>query len=408
MNEINEYLLNIPRFTTKPTMEHTKELLERLDVPKSFQKIIHVAGTNGKGSVCNYMTRMLLASGKTVGTFTSPHLVDIRERIAIQGEMVEEEVFARAFHRVMNGIGALEHPSFFEFLFLMAMVVFAEKEVEYVILETGLGGRLDATNAIENPAVSVITSLSFDHTEILGDTIEKIAAEKAGIIKKGAPVFFDGSNDKKAIRVLEEKANEVGTEAICVQAVDFALSIPGEYQKQNAALAWEAFLYLAKTEGWHTEGKEKNARSTLLATRWKGRMDEILPGVYIDGAHNEDAMKKFAAAVKDIPCKGRRLLLFSGVREKNLEKISRILIDSGLFDKLILTELNSYRSAKLSELQELFVDFDAKSVICEKNLEKAYSHALQEKKEDDTLFCTGSLYLVGSILEILSKEETHD
>lgn len=211
--EAAAYIEEIPKFTKKHTLEHTKTFLKRLGNPAADRKIVHVAGTNGKGSVCAYLQAILMAEGKRTGFFTSPHLVSVNERIRVDNIQIDNETFLKVFRKVLKIVrqmveDGIEHPSYFEFLFGMGMTAFAETDVEYIILETGLGGRLDATNAIDNPALAIITSISLDHTAILGDTIEKIAGEKAGIIKPGVPVFFDGSS-KKAAEVIKAKASEL-------------------------------------------------------------------------------------------------------------------------------------------------------------------------------------------------------
>lgn len=185
-----EYLLSIPKFTKKNSLEHTKELLHILGNPQENMKILHVAGSNGKGSVCMFLDHILRAGGKETGLFTSPHLEDIRERFVINGEMCTKEEFLGAYGEVSEAVEIIKkknfpHPTFFEFIFAMGMVLFSRAGVEYAVLETGLGGRLDATNSIEHPLITVITSISLEHTEILGDTIEQIAGEKAGILKPG-------------------------------------------------------------------------------------------------------------------------------------------------------------------------------------------------------------------------------
>ena len=198
-DEAVAYIEELPKFTKKHSLDHVREFLRRLGNPASDRKIVHVAGTNGKGSVCAYLQAILMAEGKHTGFFTSPHLVSINERIRMDNIQIDNEAFLEAFVQVQGMARQMEeeglgHPSYFEFLLGMGMTAFARTDVEYIILETGIGGRLDATNYIEHPALAVITSISLDHTDILGDTIEEIAAEKAGIIKPGVPVFFDASN----------------------------------------------------------------------------------------------------------------------------------------------------------------------------------------------------------------------
>lgn len=193
--EVVRYIEDIPKFTKKHTLLHTREFMRRLGNPCQGRKVLHVAGTNGKGSVCAYMQAILLFEGKRVGFFTSPHLVKLNERIRINGKDIDDDTFCRIFAKVRQVAEelekeGLEHPSYFEFLYGMGMLAFEENDAEYIVLETGLGGRLDATNSFEHPFLSVITSIGLDHTEILGDTIEKIAGEKAGIIKKAYRYFL--------------------------------------------------------------------------------------------------------------------------------------------------------------------------------------------------------------------------
>ena len=187
--EIVDYIEEIPKFTTKNPLDHTKELLARLGNPQNQQKVIHVAGTNGKGSVCAYLDSMLRAGGYRVGLFTSPHLVKINERFKINGQMISDDTFVQAFEQIKRIIDeavaeGLDHPSYFETLFLMGMMIFQKAGVDYVVLETGLGGRLDATNTVDEPLACIITSISLDHVEYLGDTIEKIAEKKPVLLSR--------------------------------------------------------------------------------------------------------------------------------------------------------------------------------------------------------------------------------
>ena len=218
-----DYILDVPRFTKKNTPEDTERFFDFLGRPGEKAQIVHVAGTNGKGSVCAYVSSVLEKAGLRTGLFTSPHLVDIRERFRLNGRMMTEEAFAAFMNLVMdrleefrNRTGRTEyHPTFFELLFFMGMLWFEEEKAEAIVLETGMGGRLDATNVVKNPAVCVITEIGLDHMEYLGDTREKIAGEKAGIIKHGVPVvFWDG--EPSASRVIVEKAKKMDAEAIPV------------------------------------------------------------------------------------------------------------------------------------------------------------------------------------------------
>ena len=216
--EAEAYINSVPKFTSKNKPENTMELIRRLGHPERSMKVIHVAGTNGKGSVCAFLSSMLTEGGKRTGLFTSPHLVKINERFQINNEPVSDEIFLNAYERVMKLVEEMQkdgfyHPAYFELLFAIGMVIFEEAQVEYLILETGLGGRLDATNIVEKPVVTVITSISLDHTEILGDTIEEIAGEKAGIIKQNIPIVYDG-REKRAEKVILQKAKEQNAKAV--------------------------------------------------------------------------------------------------------------------------------------------------------------------------------------------------
>ena len=211
------YIEEVPKFTKKNKPENTRELIERIGHPERSMKVIHVAGTNGKGSVCAFLSSILTEAGKCTGLFTSPHLVEITERFQINGQQVAQENFTRAFERVKKEIDAMigdgfAHPAYFELLFATGLLIFQEAGVEYLVLETGLGGRLDATNLVEHPIACVLTSISLDHMEYLGNTVAEIAGEKAGIIKEGVPVIYDGRNPESEAVILSqaEKMHALG------------------------------------------------------------------------------------------------------------------------------------------------------------------------------------------------------
>ena len=218
--EICNYIYEIPKFTKKNSLEHTKEMLQRLSIREHQFEIIHVAGSNGKGSVCAFINQVLVEHGCEVGLFTSPHLVCMEERFVINGKKCSQEEFVESFEAVQKVVEQMEaeglpHPAFFEYLFAMGMYLFQKRKVHYLILETGLGGRLDATNVFEEPLLTIITSISLEHTQILGDSIEAIAGEKAGIIKEGVPVIFDGSNETAA-EVIRQTARAKRAPYYCI------------------------------------------------------------------------------------------------------------------------------------------------------------------------------------------------
>ncbi|WP_334292930.1 bifunctional folylpolyglutamate synthase/dihydrofolate synthase [Anaerobium acetethylicum] len=427
--EAVEYIYEIPKFTSKNDLAFTGMLLERLGSPQENKKVLHVAGTNGKGSVCAYLSSILQTAGKRTGLFTSPHLVDINERFRIDGEPVDDETFLSCFTSVHSVINELmdeghPHPTFFEVLFAMGMVIFKKEKVEYVILETGLGGRLDATNVIENPLATVITSIGLDHTEILGDTIEKITAEKAGIMKKGVPVIYEGS-EEAAEKVILARSEELGsppyrvakdnleTERTTNKQVDFWLkcgyyeyvrfhiSNIAPYQALNAALAVRT---IEAIDGQH-EMTAEIVKKGIENAYWPGRMEEVRPGVFLDGAHNEQGIKGFAKTVRGLEGMGSTTLLFSAVMEKNFEEMIRTICMEVPFDRVIVTTLNNKRAVKAEMLAEIFSKYTEREIIVVPAVDEAYEKAEELTDSHGVLFCIGSLYLVGEIKAIIRRKE---
>lgn len=427
------YIEELPKFTRKHTLEHTKLFLKRLGNPAVDRKIVHVAGTNGKGSVCAYLQAILMAEGKRTGFFTSPHLVSVNERIRVNNVQIDDATFLEVFREVLETVQkmveeGIEHPSYFEFLFGMGMKAFEKTDVEYIILETGLGGRLDATNAVEKPAVSIITSISLDHTAILGDTIEKIAGEKAGIIKKDVPLFFDGSNEK-ASAVIRKTAQEQGTSCREVtknayeilevhrkyiafsrrsaydKDVIFKVPICGCYQAMNAELALEAAEYLLSGEEIHID-KWKKALEEL---KWEGRMERVARHITVDGAHNPGAMEAFVESVKALDERERTeiVLLFSAVSDKKYEQMIKYLCENLEIKACVVTQIQDERGVPAEELADIFRKYTDRPVYCKEELEEAVKTAKKERGKSGEIYCLGSLYLVGMIKKLLAGGATN-
>lgn len=420
------YTLEIPKFTKKNNPEHTKAILHALSHGKQSARVIHVAGTNGKGSVCMFLEGLLQACGMTTGVFTSPHLVCIRERFRMNGEMISKEQFLDAFLQVRETVKEFEakgypHPSFFEFMTFMAMVLFEQEKVDYIVLETGLGGRLDATNSVEYKDACVITSIGLDHMEILGDSIATIAREKAGIIKEGVPVIYS-AKEEEAARVIGEYAKTKGALGIPVKSgkyeilrntyktIDFLWNVKydeaipctlhsmGEYQVENAVLALETIQVLGQQGKLPLDDKSLPASfgETLEQAFWPARMEMIGPGVLIDGAHNEAGIRAFAQAIKKVEHKGPLILLFSAVKEKNYDKMFQILCSEVDFDELILTEIQGERNLSVEELADHAHCYTQKTIRREPDIQSAVRLGMKEK-QDGLLCCIGSLYLAGEI-----------
>lgn len=425
-SEAVEYINNVPKFTKKNTLEHTKLFLDELGINEDKMKIIHVAGTNGKGSVCAIIANVLKECGKSVGLFTSPHLVRINERIRINNIEITDEEFETIFNKVKDTTDkmterGLPHPSFFEFLFLMGMYEFSMKNVEYVVLETGLGGRLDATNSIKNPIITVITSIGLDHMEYLGDTIENIASEKAGIIKRGVPVIYWGEDDRVS-RVIEETAEqnnsiirrickknykiyEKSDKSIAFSILNeyylndtFLIPFIAEYQVENAAVAIEAISCIEDIRY-----KRNEILKGLKSVKWEGRMETVSPGVIFDGAHNGPGIDEFVKTFKEYRCEGRKILLFSAVKDKDYDyMVSKLSLTDA--DVVFITHIDSDRGADISEIYNDFKKYECMAeIVSEEKVEDALFGALEEKRKEDVLFCAGSLYLIGELKCALKK-----
>ena len=424
--EAVDYIETIPKFTVKHPPEHTRELLSRLGNPQEGIKIIHVAGTNGKGSVCAYLNAMLLAGGKKTGLFTSPHLVRINERFQINGEDVSDEQFLNAFLKVEKAAKEYEaegegHPSYFETLFLMGMLISKEAGVEYLVMETGLGGRLDATNVVEKPLACIITSISRDHTEYLGDTLEAIAGEKAGIIKAGVPVIYDASQPGPA-SVIAAKAKEMGSPAWPMEpsfyemktqsreGITFTFAYPGgekaelaipyvaKYQMMNASLA---FYMMHILQDVHDIPKNVLAEG-LSKIKWPCRMEMAAPGVIIDGAHNEDGIAQFVSTAGYFAKENEITILFTAVADKHYHEMIGEICEGIHPSHVVATQIDGSRVVPAEVLAEDFRKAGCTDVCAEPEIGAAYEKALG-KKGSGMLFCVGSLYLAGELKAYLAK-----
>ncbi|MGN0373954.1 MAG: bifunctional folylpolyglutamate synthase/dihydrofolate synthase [Butyrivibrio sp.] len=419
MKDIIEYIYNIPKFSRKCSLDNTLEMLKRLGNPAFDRKVVHVAGTNGKGSVCTYLDNILRAAGHTTGVFTSPHLVKMNERIRINGADISDEEFTEAFtvvHTVAEEMvrDGYAHPSFFEFLFGMGMYEFGKSNAEYVILETGLGGRLDATNSFPFPVLSVITSVSLDHTDILGNTYTEIASEKAGIIKKNIPVLFADKRED-VTKVILDKAGTTDSPVYSVSRenimdlvkrdkyIDFSLNngyydnerfsvrSHGLYQAENGALAVTAANILGIRN-------PDIIRKGLLSAEWTGRMQEIDRNMILDGAHNEDGIAQFLESVKEDDFEGDRYLMFSAVADKHYEEMIKAVCESGLFKGFIIVPISDPRGLDLDTMEAAFKKYSSGEIIVMKNLSQGIFQACMLRDRGNIIYMAGSLYLAGEIM----------
>ena len=412
-------IYELPKFTSKHSFEEGRRFLDELGAPDKMLKVIHVAGTNGKGSVCAYMESILMHAGMHTGCFISPHLVDCRERIRIDGSMCSEKTFLKAYERIDALSTKLFVPTFFEYLFFMAMLIFEEEAPDIVILETGLGGRLDATNLVSDKLAAIITSIGLDHTEYLGDTVQSIATEKAGIAAAGRPlIYWDDTPGASAISEASKarKSVEIALSKSVIsdvhrdnRGIDFCLrykydsyicphvSTQALYQVENAALAVCSLAQIPEFEGRITAD---DILEGLQRMKWPGRMEEIEPGIFLDGAHNEAAAIAFLESVR---CDGasHRLLIFGCMRDKDYRAEIRLLATSGLFDMAVAVNIDSARAESCEVIAGVFEEMNM-PVIMAKDAQEALDIARDHVKyKDSYAYIAGSLYLAGEVKGLL-------
>jgi dihydrofolate synthase / folylpolyglutamate synthase len=388
--ETIEYLFGIRLFGQKLGLETMRYLLELLGNPERKLHFIHIAGTNGKGSVAAMCHSVLTTAEYRTGLYTSPHLVSFCERFQINGHPISETDVVRLVEQlkpVLEQVAThpeFRQPTFFEAATALALLYFQEQKVDVVVWETGLGGRLDATNVV-TPLVSVITNIGFDHMQYLGETLAQIAAEKSGIIKPRVPVIT-ATTDADALAVIRGQAALLGCPVTVVSEVgEYDPPLIGRHQIVNCATAVAAL--------WATglEINESKIRTGLARTKWPGRF-QVIGDVVLDGAHNADAARRLAATLQDhFP--GRRFRLVLGVlRDKNYGEICRIL--APLTDDIVCVPVRSERTSEPRALAEQCRRANPRATVRISTLEEAF-------KTDTLTVITGSLFLVGEAMEKL-------
>ena len=401
----------------KPGLETSIRLAEFFGNPHKKFKSIHVGGTNGKGSTSHMLASVLQSQGYKTGLYTSPHLVDFRERIRIDGKMIPEEKVVE-FVEKWQKTGYEGHPSFFELTMIMAFNLFAEEKVDYAVIEVGMGGRLDSTNII-TPELSVITNISHDHNQFLGDTLEKIAGEKAGIIKKGVPVVI-GETQPETADVFSKKAKETGSDIFfadqsgIIEKIeetergwhvrtggnDFVMPLGGEYQKKNIATVTAAIEELRKldiviSEDAVKEGVENVSRQTGLAGRWM-RLGQN-PLKIADTGHNEAGLRYNFDQLEEIIKKrpgGKLRIVIGFVADKAIDKILRLLPEEAEY---YVTNASIPRALPAHKLMEKFKEAGLGGREFA-DVKEAVKAAEKEASEKDVIFIGGSTFIVADYL----------
>ncbi|MGJ5815211.1 bifunctional folylpolyglutamate synthase/dihydrofolate synthase [Paludibaculum fermentans] len=411
------YALGNEYKTIKLGLERITTILEALGSPHHSGRFIHVAGTNGKGSTCAMLERVLRAAGVRTGLYTSPHLVEPTERIRVNGVPATQQEFAAAFQEVHETAerllrdGAIDmHPTYFETVTAMAFLHFRHAAAEVTILETGMGGRLDATNVVD-PLLSVITPVDFDHEKFLGDTIPQIAFEKAGIIKPSRPVVVSRQHPE-AMQVLEQRAAELGAPLLRAsewrvdhlalhaygsrfhaaragRGVEVECPLIGAHQVENALTAVSALDQLEYTPAQIARG--------LAETVWPGRLERVRqhPDLFLDGAHNPAGARALAGYLRHFHHGKRIWMVFGAMRDKDLHVIGPMLFP--LATELIFTTPNQARAFQAQEIREISGESRARVAPSPRDALSLLDAAAPE----DVLLLTGSLYLVGEVRALL-------
>jgi dihydrofolate synthase / folylpolyglutamate synthase len=413
------YLYGLQKFGIKFGLSKTSNILARFKSPHLGRNYIHIAGTNGKGSVAAFLCTMLREAGFKVGLYSSPHLVRFTERFQINGSEIEREEVVSLTEDIKGGLAPGDPPTFFEFTTAMALLYFARHRTEIDIMEVGMGGRLDATNVI-TPLVSVITNISREHTFYLGKRLADIAMEKAGIVKEGVPVIT-GAHQPGVVQIIESICRQRHAGLVRVGAdvkyrfrkngfdyygrknrySSLALGLNGGFQPRNAATALAA-LETLESAGFVV--KEEKVRLGLENTRWPGRMHVLSrnPTVILDGAHNPGAMAELAASIRNSP-PGRKLFIVVGILEdKDIKRMIRAIVPLADF---VWYSRPAYGRAAPADLLAAAAYGLGKPRVVQPELNRALDEALAAADPEDAVLVCGSLYTVGEALTHLDPEK---
>ena len=410
--EALNYIDGVAWFGSKPGLSRVTELLHALGDPQDRLKFVHIAGTNGKGSCAAMLASVLKAAGYKTGLFTSPYLYRFNERMQINGEEIGNEALADIVTRVSIPAEKMEdHPTEFELMTAAAMLWYAEEGCDIVVLEVGLGGRFDATNIISRPEVSVIMNIGLDHTKILGDTVEQIAAEKAGIIKPGCPcVLYQQS--ESVTQVIRDRCGETGSaltvadfsaiktefdslegQVFTYKGEAYAIPLLGEHQRKNAAVVIETAEVLRR-RGWRLP--QEDVEHGLYAVSWPARFEPVAEEPYfiVDGGHNPQCAQTVAENLQNYFPLCRRVLLMGVLADKDYQGLSEILAPEA--DEFVCVTPNSDRALPAQELAELLRSFGKPVTVCD-SIKEGVSAAIDAAGPEGMVCAVGSLYMVGEI-----------
>ena len=410
-----DFLNNCNMFGIRLGLDSTKELLKRAGNPEKYLKFIHLAGTNGKGSTAAMLEHAFRSAGFSTGLYTSPHLIDVRERFRVNGKAVPEEIFNQLGEELARAAEGTEF-TYFEYATVLAALIFCRAGVDVVIWETGLGGRLDATNAVKSCAC-VITNIAYDHQNLLGNTLPEIAAEKAGILKEGVPLFYNRLPDE-ARNVIEKRARELDCEIfppaapvpecegyflsekgmMCqrftYEGKNFSLPLPGYMQRENFRTVYNVVNYFA--EKWHFDASA--ALHSLEDTRWPGRCQLVNSALMIDGGHNPDGVSAFVKALEELYPGVKHPVVYGAFRDKDYKSCVALL--SRIASHFIFVPVPAAERGIATEedLSALAREHGISYEYLE-DIGAALDSARAKRNSAGVAVVSGSLYLTGDVLQ---------
>lgn len=427
--EAMKYIVDIGKLGSSYGLERTYRLLEILGNPQNKIKVVHIAGTNGKGSTTSMVTSLLMGKGFKVGMYTSPYLEEFEERMQINRVNIPKERLGELMDKLKLAVDivveeGLSHPTEFEIITCLMFLYFYEEKVDYAVVEVGLGGRLDSTNVV-TPIVSVITSISKDHTNLLGNTLGEIAGEKAGIIKEGIPVVIYPQK-KEAFETIEKKAMEMHSDLKCIDInnckvvgienntehyqkvlvnlnnleLNIKLPLLGEHQVNNLLLALEVFYKISEVEGFSISKEE--IEEAIYKVKWIGRLEVLknTPLTVIDGAHNIEGITALAKNVDKYFKYNNIILLLGILADKDVEDMVKTIVPKA--KKIYALTPHSERAELSEDLRKIVIKYNENCEAIE-DYSVAYNKALEDAEENDMILASGSLYMIGEMRKIINK-----
>jgi dihydrofolate synthase / folylpolyglutamate synthase len=414
LEEIN-YLYSLETFGIKLGLKNIKKLCQKLDNPQKNFQTIHIAGSNGKGSTAHFIASILEEAGFNVGLYTSPHLIKFNERIKINGKEITNNELKKEINHIRNIIQKYKlKTTFFEFTTTLAFDYFSKKKIDFAVIETGLGGRFDATNII-NSKMNVITSISKEHTKILGNTLEKIAFEKAGIIHGGTAIV--SVKEKETFNVINKKCEETKTKIFKTNNIikakqikekkysqefktkgafnsTFQIQMLGKYQIKNALTA---LAVITKLREQGTKIPLKAIKKGLKKTKIKARLEYISkkPNIIVDSSHNEEGIKETTKYIKKI--KNKKILLIAFSKDKKIKGIAKNIAKE--FQEIVISK-SDFKPMPTKKIEKEFLKYNT-NLICFENAKEAIEYSLNKVQKKDLMLITGSIYFTGKILEII-------